>query len=518
MVARRPLLGAILPAFLSILPGTGIRRAAADTPPTDAPPTDAPLADPPAAPAKSIWRSFYRGTRVWGYADRHSVDTGETFNIMLSTAPERPDIHGRLEIFRIGHHPGGAPPDDDRALIWRSPRLTVSQQPVEITAAAIGAGWPAALENIATDGWRSGYYTCDFVDEADNNRDRNVAFIIVTNQARSGNILLLLSTNTWQAYNEWGGYSFYNSDFIGLAAQAVTFDRPTPPEFFEYEYFLCLWLERLAAEHGWTVDYATNFDIHRDPAFTETYPLLISGAHNEYWSLTEFKAIHRRIFTLGKHTLFLGGNQAYWQVRYADVNRGSDPTPRGRQLICFKSADDPASWRGPSASRVDEAEITTQFREDGHWPETMLTGTAYQGWFSQEGTPMPTYTYYAVNTDLPFFAGTGYQPGDPVADVVGYEWDNRDPEGDGKRLWSATASRIPAIPADTIQVLFQGQVTDVDGKPGLAEAVYFRSPAGAKVFTAGSIRWVWGLGKPGFVREPFQRFNAQLIADCLQGN
>ena len=480
-------------------------------------PTEPSPATPAAPPAKSIWRSYYAGTRVWGYADRHSVDTGETFNLMLSTGPDHAKVNGKVEIYRIGHHPGE--PGPDRKLVWRSPSVAVSQQAVEITAAAIGAGWPAELEDIATNGWTSGYYALDFIDDSDGNRDANVAYIVVTNAARMdeakrGDILLLLSTNTWQAYNEWGGYSFYSSDFIGSAAQALTFDRPCGPEFFEYEYFLTLWLEKLAAEHGWKVDYATNFDIHGDPAFTENYRLLISGAHNEYWSLAEFKAMHRRIFALGKNTMFLGADAAYWQVRYADVNQGSDPQARGRQMICFKTADDPVFWR-PSPAPQD-VQITTLFREDGRWPETMLTGAAYQGWFSQEGTPMPVYPYYAVDTGLPFFTGTGYRPGDPIGDFVGYEWDNSDPEGNGQRLWNGATSHIQAIDPASIRVLFSGKAVDVEGKPGIAEAVYFRSPAGGKVFTAGSVRWVWGLGKPGFVQARFQLFNAQMVADFLQ--
>ncbi len=221
--------------------------------------------------------------------------------------------------------------------------------------------------------------------------------------------------------------------------------------------------------------------------------------------------MHRRIFKLGKSTIFMGANTAYWQARYADVNQGSDAEPRGRQLVCFKSADDPAAWRGE-----DEAQVTTLFREDGRYPETMLTGVAYQSWFNQDSEPPLIYPYYVAKADLPFFAGTGYRPGDAIGNVVGYEWDNRDPDGDGNRLWDATTSRIPPIDPASIQVLFQGKVTDVDGKPGLAEAVYFRSPAGAKVFSTGSIRWAWGLGKPGFAQAPFQLFNAQLIADFLQ--
>jgi hypothetical protein len=49
----------------------------------------------------------------------------------------------------------------------------------------------------------------------------------------------------------------------------------------------------------------------------------------------------------------------------------------------------------------------------------------------------------------------------------------------------------------------------------LAEAVYFVSPAGAKVFNAGSIRWAWGLGRAGFEREAFQRFNENLVLHLM---
>ena len=76
------------------------------------------------------------------------------------------------------------------------------------------------------------------------------------------------------------------------------------------------------------------------------------------------------------------------------------------------------------------------------------------------------------------------RPGDPIGALSRYEWDNRDPDGHGKRLWNAATSQIAAIDAASITVLFHGNVTDIDGKPGLAEAVYFRSPAGATVALA----------------------------------
>jgi hypothetical protein len=501
MIARRPIFTTLLAGAASLVCPTGTARAVNGA--------SSPVADAKSAMTAAIWRSYYDEVRVWGYADRHSIDPGQTFNLMLSTGPNLKGCKGRIEIYRIGYYAGS-----DRELAWHSETVEVFQQPVQVTAASAGTGWTALIKQIGTGGWRSGYYTIDFVDDADGWRDLDVAFIVVTDKDRSGNILLELSSNTWQAYNEWGGYSLYASDFIGDGAQAISFDRPTPPDFLEYEYYLVLWLERFATERNLKVDYATNFDVHRDAAFTENYPLFISGAHNEYWSLEEFEAVYRRIFGLGKNTIFMGANTAYWQVRYADVNGGGADAFRGRQLVCFKSLDDPVRFRGNKERSFDL--ITMRFRDGARRPETMLMGVAYQSWFNPETIPPISYPYFVARNDLPFFAGTGYEVGDRIGDVVGYEWDNTDPDGDGRRLWDSEKSRIPPIDPASIKILFTGSPVDVDGKQGKAEAAYFVSPAGAKVFSSGSIRWAWGLGAPGFEEERFKIFNRNLLEHFLQ--
>jgi hypothetical protein len=251
--------------------------------------------------------------------------------------------------------------------------------------------------------------------------------------------------------------------------------------------------------------------VHRDPAFTENYRLFISGAHNEYWSLQEFKAVHRRIFQLGGNTMFMGANTAYWQVRYADTNAASCNDNRGRQLVCFKSEHDPVRYRGDEATDL----ITARFRDGARWPETMLGGVAFESWFRNDANPMITYPYFVAQADLPFFKGTGYQIGDAIGDIVGYEWDNRDPAGNGRRLWDAEKSRIPMIDPKSIILLFTGSPIDWKGRPGNAEAVYFTSEAGAKVFSSGTIRWALGLGAPGFEREQFKILNRNLLEHLL---
>jgi hypothetical protein len=446
-----------------------------------------------------VWTSYFRHKNVWGYVNRHSVLPGEPFEIMLSTGPARDQINGRLEFFRVEplfSHAG-------QRLVWRS-------QPVLRTASAIGAHWVPALPEIDTTDWPPGYYSADFVEEATGVRDLQMAQLVVRNPRRSGAVLLKLCTNTYQAYNAWGGHSLYPNEAESRGAM-VSFDRPSAPSFFEYDVYLSRWLEEVGRRAGFDVDYASNFDAHIEPRLLDSYPVVACGAHDEYWTKEEFDAFERRIFVRGQNTIFFGANTAYVQVRYSDIDRPEGGEEWGRQMICYKSLQDPIGRR--KGNTDSQLLITAQFRANARRPETMLTGVAYQDWFPPELGGVP---YYVADNDGPFFEGTGYEIGDTVADVVGYEWDNRDPLGDGARLWKQRTSRNAEIPFERIKVLFTGSASGERTQKGLAEAVYFESPAGARVFSSGSIRWCWGLGKPGFEREPFKRFNENLLRELLK--
>jgi hypothetical protein len=398
---------------------------------------------------------------------------------MLSTGPDRDQWRGIIEIIRIGVNP-----DAERRPVWSSGEIQLRRQPVRASAATLGANWHQTIDAIDTTGWSSGYYTIDCV-ASDGSRDLNLAYIVVTNPARSGDVLVVLGTNTYQAYNAWGGMSLYESAFGGTASQMISFDRPPGAAFFDFDSFLVAWLERLSSRQGFKVDYATNFDLHRDVSFSEKCRVLLSSSHNEYWSKQEFDHVYRRIFDVGKNALFLGANAAYWQIRYADVSATINNPPQGRQLVCCKSLDDPIQWRlsGQEARQW----VTARYRDGARRPETMLMGAAYQSYFDFASSNRVPYR--VVDGRSRFFAGTGLRPGDKIADVVGYEWDNIDPDGDGRRLWVEGVSQIPILPRERIEVLLDGEAIDINGQRGLAQSVYFESPKGGKVFTAGSIRW-----------------------------
>jgi hypothetical protein len=453
-----------------------------------------------AAPIDDPWTVFFKGQRIWAYVDRESLDPGEKLNVMMAGGPGQPPRVVRLEVFRLG------PAIDAPQPIWKSEFVTVGYRGATRSAAAIGPGWPAAIAAIDTAGWAPGCYTADVVEQTTATRDVRAAQWIVRNPARSGAVLARLGTNTYQAYNPWGGHSLYPNDDDETRGLMVSFDRPTPPAFFEYDAYLVAWLEGMAAGLG-GVDYASNFDVHADPGLLDRYRLVITGAHDEYWSGEEFSAFEARIFKSGGNAAFFGADAAYCQVRYGDLNRPPQGAQQGRQLVCYKTGADPIALRAVAGDA--SLLVTSLFRDGERRPETMLMGGAYQNWFEPASEQRPDFL--VARTDLPFFDGVGWKVGDVAAPVIGYEWDNRDPEGDGRRLWDARRSHIAALPADAVKVLFRGRAMGADGQSGLAEATYFQSPAGAKVFNAGSVRWAWGLGKPGFTNAAFRKFNENLV-------
>ena len=65
-------------------------------------------------------------------------------------------------------------------------------------------------------------------------------------------------------------------------------------------------------------------------------------------------------------------------------------------------------------------------------------------------------------------------------------------------------------------MLFRGEPIDISGHKGKAEAVYFESDAGGKVFSAGTIQWPWGLTKKRFQQDAFKQFNRNLIEIFLK--
>ena len=74
-------------------------------------------------------------------------------------------------------------------------------------ASSSGCGWPVALALDVDRAWRSGYY--EVVMEIDIGEKYGATAFFVVRPSSGARIVVALATNTWHAYNDFGGSNLY---------------------------------------------------------------------------------------------------------------------------------------------------------------------------------------------------------------------------------------------------------------------------------------------------------------------
>ena len=482
---------------------------------------------------------------VTGYCWPQSVAPGGRVALHLSSAGARPvDV----EVARVGgtregvHAEAGVPAGD---------------HPTPNGAAQTGCAWPAAAEVTVGDGWRSGYYEVVLEIDVDGKRRRSHAFFVVRPPASgpTARVLLALSTNTWHAYNDFGGLNLYTG------GTSVSLQRPMAPGYLhkppgigrrvtvvhapdrqmaahvgylqlnhlspyagsagwpDWELPFLEWCER----EGYAVGVVTNADLEDHPALLRdgAYSLFLSVGHDEYWS-SPMRDTVEGFIAAGGHAAFLSGNTAFWQVRL------EDPTPEGpaATMIGFKGRfkDDPVY----GTDRIGELTSMWSDHEIGR-PENQMTGVSFaRGGYHRIGKRVSNGAggYTVHRADHWLFEGTGIDYGDLLgadAVLVGYECDGCDftyrdglphptgvdgtPEGftilgtaPAAHFTRTTATRPPP-PDQPSELEFIAARLFGTRDPADAERIAhghavlgtYTSPAGGVVVTSGSTDWAHGL-------------------------
>ncbi|HSL11274.1 MAG TPA: N,N-dimethylformamidase beta subunit family domain-containing protein [Actinomycetota bacterium] len=328
-------------------------------------------------------------------------------------------------------------------VVWERRRATAQPYDVPDEASARGCAWPAALEIPIAERWRSGYYAVELTA----GDERCDAFLVVRpGHGDRAPILLVLSTSTWNAYNDWGGPSLYTG------GTHVSFERPlargflSKPEparrkmqphpdrearwFFEWAEPLgvSVWsggagwwnwerpFVRWAEEQGYAIDVAISQDLEQQPEVLDGHRLFLSVGHDEYWSWGMRDALDGFVAGGGNAAIF-SGNTCFWQVRFDDDRRA---------MTCFKyRADD-----DPVAGTADERFLTGPWsdRRVGR-PETSTIGLTFtRGGYSRYGLGVPRASgaYTVWRPEHWAFEGTDLRYGDALglADtIVAYEVD-----------------------------------------------------------------------------------------------
>lgn len=350
-------------------------------------------------------------TFIEGYASLLSCTAGDVVPLHISTNAAKYDI----EIFRAGA---------SSVSVFKKTGLNGKQHEVPDDAGTHGCRWPLALKVPVAATWPSGYYRVMLhTQEANGKRAKGEAFFCVRS-AKPGTqakILLQLCTNTYNAYNRWGGESLYGGTKKRYTRR-VSFERPyggfEPTERFTRLYSGWLkWEEpfvKWAESAGYAIDYAVNGDLEFRPEILKNYRLVLSVGHDEYWSSPMRDSLEAFI-AKGGNAAFFSGNTCFWQVRSED---------NGKALTSWKADFD----KDPVYKQEDKRLLT------GMWsnvlvgrPENTLTGVSftYGGYhnffeFGGEGC----YTVHQPKHWL--FEGTGLKEGDKLGagkKIVGYECD-----------------------------------------------------------------------------------------------
>jgi len=340
---------------------------------------------------------------IEGYADRASAQCGESVTIKVSTTASS----YRVDAYRMGWY-GGA----GARLVWQSGRLAGQVQPSYVVHSAgrtVVAPWRPSLVLKITGGWPPGEYLLRLT--ASTGKARFIP-LTVRDDASTAAIALQVPVMTWQAYNNWGGYSLYHGPADAAATRAVTvsFDRPYIAdglsEFGDGQFLVFDQpLVAFAESKGVDLTYFTDVDVDAQPALLDRHRALILPNHDEYWT-PSMRATLEAAVGRGMNLLSLGANAVYWKSAL-DVAAHS---PR-RNLTVYRTADLDPAWG------VNPALITNRWRDAPiARPESQLLGVMYDC-LNQSADGVVTAPSSWV------FAGTSVQDRDTLSGVVSGEND-----------------------------------------------------------------------------------------------
>jgi hypothetical protein len=299
---------------------------------------------------------------------------------------------------------------------------------------------PGRLRFVRAGNWSSGLY---FVRLTAGGRIGYAPFV-VRRQAPRSRVAVVLSTNTWQAYNFWdeNGDGWGDSWYVSGATRSVDLARPfldfgVPYRFRDWDLDFIAWLNRT----GKQVDFLSDDDLaafSSGDQLAAAYDLVVVPGHAEYVTEHSYDVV-QRFRDLGGNLMFLAANNFFWKVR------------RDGQLL----------------TRV------RLWRQLGR-PEAALVGVQYAA--SDYGARQGGYVVRAAATAPWAFAGTGLSDGDTFGEY-GIEID----------------ARSAASPPGT---LLLASIPDLMGPGRSAEMTYYETPRGAKVFAAGALNFTASIGEP----------------------
>jgi hypothetical protein len=152
-----------------------------------------------------------------------------------------------------------------------------------------------------------------------------VVFIVKPKLGEHKGLLVLANTNTWNAYNTWGGnsnYSIHEEKILSYARPNLHLlncpqDHTKGNHMLRSEIWLLDWLNVSDYEY----DVFTDVDLDLGIENMANYKAVILSTHPEYWSLAMQDNLQAYLDQGGK-LLYLGGNGMYRIVNFSPDHLG----------------------------------------------------------------------------------------------------------------------------------------------------------------------------------------------------
>lgn len=376
-----------------------------------------------------------------GYSERVSVAPG-AFLPLFVHAPTR---QFSLHVVRYGAR---------EELLFAQDAIPGTAQDYRADAFENGARWQLSYLLVIDPAWKSGLYSARLGDASGARFD--IAFVVTSAAIPApGTLAVLASTNTWQAYNNWGGASLYDTNLDDGLARPNTYivhsQRPNPgalPQgtvghLANAEQHVLGWLDRQQLAY----DLFADIDLHERPGLLAPYPALLINTHNEYWSAKMYQALED-FLGRGGSLIYLSGNGLYWKTAM-DKERMEVRFDHGCHSM---DCDAGGRWR------------------DFGRPETRMLGVR----FTRTGYKSYYRPYRVISNQHWIFQHTGLSSGDLIGraglncgGASGWELDKIDPAGSPPGLVHLAKGTNP-------------------WRTG-ADMVYFPHSGGGAVFSVGSI-------------------------------